>query len=358
MKVYGSRISYFTGKLEAYLRYKGIDYEALPTPYDKAEMLKEKVGAVQMPIVDDDGIWMSDTTPILEHFEQKHKHCPIIPTDPVVSFIGFLIEDYADEWLWRSAMYYRWWYSYDRLLASNILTDELTGHLKLPRWMRRRVIVKRQVRHYVDRDGITPNTRDHVEQTYLNALAAMSRVLEKRPFLLGNAPSTADFGMMGPMFRHYGQDPTPQEIMRTRAPAVYEWVARMWRAQPVEKPEFVTAVSDDLVPLLQEICETHLVQLFANAAAFERGEERFAMQVQGCNYRDISTSRYRVWCLEELRRRFALLNDKEQEAVKGLVPFPEADALWSDRITAQSGYNADGRAPFGAGINVFEGGLP
>ena len=36
MKVYGSRISYYTGKLEAYLRYKNIAYTALPTPYDKS----------------------------------------------------------------------------------------------------------------------------------------------------------------------------------------------------------------------------------------------------------------------------------------------------------------------------------
>ena len=72
MKVYGSRISYYTGKLECYLRYKGIAYQPLPLPYDRAEMLKQKVGAVQMPIVDDDGTWMSDTTPILEHLEIRY----------------------------------------------------------------------------------------------------------------------------------------------------------------------------------------------------------------------------------------------------------------------------------------------
>jgi hypothetical protein len=33
--------------------------------------------------------------------------------------------------------------------------------------------------------------------------------------------------MMGPMLRHFGQDPTPADIMRNRAPGVYEWVARM-----------------------------------------------------------------------------------------------------------------------------------
>jgi len=33
------------------------------------------------------------------------------------------------------------------------------------------------------------------------------------------------------MFRHFGIDPTPSRIMRNTAPAVYEWVARMWNAR-------------------------------------------------------------------------------------------------------------------------------
>ena len=358
MKVYGSRISYYTGKLEAYLRYKGIDYTPLPTPYAQAEMLKEKVGAVQMPIVDDDGTWMSDTTPIIEHLESQHPDNHVIPDDPVVGFIAYLIEDYGDEWLWRSAMYYRWCYEFDRTLASSTLADEVAGHIKAPQWMKRRMIKRRQVRHYVDRDGVTDSTRGHIEQTYHNALAAMTTMLENRPFLLGNAPSLADYGMMGPMFRHYGQDPTPQEIMRNTAPLVFEWVARMWRAQQPEQPQFCSEVPSDAAPLLKEICETHLVQLIANADAFAAGADRFDMTVQGCDYKDIAVSRYRVWCLEELRRRFAALSAEHKAKVKALLPFEQAEVLWADEIAAVSDYNRDNHLPFGPAINVFKDGLP
>ena len=358
MKVYGSRISYYTGKLEAYLRHKNIAYTALPMPYDKAEMLKHKVGAVQMPIVDDDGQWMSDTTPIIEHLETLHPGNPVIPDDPAIAFLAFLIEDYADEWLWRPAMYYRWWYRHDRELASGILTDELTGHVRMPRFLRRRMIVKRQVGHYVHRDGVTDTTRPHIEQTYMSALAAMTTALENRPFLLGDSPSIADFGMMGPMFRHFGQDPTPQEIMRTSAPIVFEWVARMWRAQSKHSAPFVSEVPEDLAPLIGEACETHLAQLRANAEAFSRGDDRFAMEVQGYTYPEITTSRYRVWCLEELRRRFASLIEAEQQKVKAALPFGEADLLWDGSEYKPSQFNQGGHLPFGAAINVFEGGLP
>lgn len=358
MIVYGSRISYYTGKLEAYLRYKNIAYTPLPTPYGDAQMLREKVGAVQMPIVDDDGTWMSDTTPIIMHLETEHPDNWVLPQDPVVGFISHLIEDYGDEWLWRSAMYYRWWYDHDRQHASNVLTDEVMGHIKLPRWVKLKMIVRRQVNHYVKRDGVTETTRQHIEQSYHNALAAMTAMLENRPFLLGNAPSLADFGMMGPMFRHYGQDPTPQEVMRNTAPAVFEWVARMWRAKDQAQPEFVAKIPDEAAPLLKEICETHLVQLAANAEAFDDNKERFDMTVQGCDYRDIAVSKYRVWCLEELRRRFDLLSDDQQKSVKALLPYGEAEVLWNAEPPAQTGFNSDNHLPFGKAMNVFKGGVP
>ena len=63
------------------------------------------------------------------------------------------------------------------------------------------------------------------------------------------------------MLRHFGQDPTPAEIMRSRAPGVYEWVARMWNLRAShEAPALPTRVDAPLAALLVEACETHLVQ--------------------------------------------------------------------------------------------------
>ena len=354
MKLYGSRVSYYTGKLEAYLRYKGIAYTLHGTPYDRAKELKEKVGAVQMPIVDrEDGRWMSDTTPILFELEKEYPDNSIMPDDPVVGFIARLIEDYADEWLWRSAMHYRWSYPYSRELLSNILVDEISVPVRAPRFILRRMIRRRQVKYFTKKDGVTPSTWDHVEQGYFNALDGMTRVLEKRPYMLGSKPSLADFGLMAPMFRHFSQDPDPEEIMRTRAPLVYEWVARMWSADEPEGGGFISEVDDVFQPLLKEVCETHLEQLTSNAAAFAKGDKTFEMDVQGCRYRDLSVSRYRVYCLECLRESFAGLDPNAQAKVRELLPYPEAEILWQDEAPAESGYNVDGHLPYGHAINVY-----
>ena len=359
MKVYGSRVSYYTGKLEAYLRYREIPYTLHGMPYDKAKMLKEKVGAVQMPIVDrEDGRWMSDMTPILLELEKDYPDNPILPEPPFMAFLARLIEDYGDEWLWRSAMHYRWSFPYGRELISNILVDEISTPVPLPRFIVRRMIRRRQIKFFTTRDGTTQATRRHVEQGYKNALQAMSRALETRPFLLGDRPSLADFGMMAPMFRHFSQDPEPAEIMRTEAPLVYEWVARMWRATPHLTGHFMPEPDCSLEPLLREICETHLVQLAANAEAYATSAKSFEMTVQGCPYSRMPVSRYRVYCLEELRNAFAALAPEHQQSIQATLAFPQANVLWSGAPLAKSGYNADRHLPYGPAINVYGEGTP
>ncbi len=359
MKVYGASVSYYTGKLETYLRYKGIPYER-DSPYRRAAEIRREVGCIQHPVAqDDDGRWMTDTTPMILHLEREYPERSILPEDPTVAFVAHLIEDYADEWLWRAAMHFRWSYDHDRELLCRILADELTSHLMLPRFLRYRMVKRRQRRGFVVNDGVTATTVEHVEAGYHRALASMTAVLVSRRFLLGDRPSLADIGLMGPMLRHFGQDPTPSEIMRDTAPHVFEWLARMWNAgsHPVGG-DFATAISDDLAPLLKEICETHLVQLAENAQAWHDRQEKFSMTVQGCAYRNLPVSRYRVYCLEMLRERFAALDPAAQDAVRALLPHPGAAVLWQETVPGQSGYDVERQAPFNKAINVFADGVP
>lgn len=355
MKVWGVSVSYFTGKLESYLRYKGIQYER-EHPFADQKRIRRMVGAIQVPLIErDDGRWMTDSTPTILHLEQEHPKRPVLPEEPVVRFVAMLIEDYADEWLWRSAMHYRWSYEHDRELLSRILADEITPHLPLPRFVRRNLLKLRQRIGWVVNDGVNDDTRKHVELGYLNALRNMTTMLRDRPYLLGDTPSIADIGLMGPMLRHFGQDPTPAEIMRKEGPAVYEWLARVWNAGATAgEASFVNRVPDVARPMLEEIAQTHLVQLRENTLAHSRRESDFDMTVQGCRYRRIPVSRYRVYCLERLREHFAALDGPEQEEVEALLSYPECELLWQPGVPARSGYDVERQAPFNRGINVYD----
>ena len=108
MHIYGSKISYYTGKLETYLRYRGIQYDFLPT-VGSEKKLRAGAGTVQMPVVQlDDGRWMTDSTPMIAWLESEQHAPSIYPDNPALGFLALLIEDYADEWRGRPARHDRW----------------------------------------------------------------------------------------------------------------------------------------------------------------------------------------------------------------------------------------------------------
>lgn len=360
MHVYGCKISYYTGKLETYLRFRSIDYRYSPTVGNERK-LKAATGVSQMPVVQlDDGRWMTDTTPMIVWLESQQSAATIYPADPALKFAALLIEDYADEWLWRSAMHFRWSYRPDRRYAAESLYNDLiAGNLPIPRFVALRMLTRRQLGGFVRGDGVTARTRFHVDRTYHTALDRLQAIFERRPFVLGDTPTIADFGLMGPMLRHFGQDPTPAEIMRNRAPAVYEWVARMWNTKFGEsEPKLIDAIDGVLVDLLREGSETHLAQLRQNAAAFTRGLKRYDQDIQDCRYVQVPTSRYRLWCLEQLRRAWADLDDAAHTSLRKHLSSPEASVLWDDTSFSPSNYDTERRAPFNRAINVFGTGVP
>ena len=349
MVVFGAKISYFTGKFETYLRYKEISYTYRPLDLRHYYwIVPRRLGAAQYPTVRlADGRWMSDSTPMIAWLEHRHPEAPVIPLDPVQRYVALLIEDYADEWLWRPAMHYRWSYQDDRRLAGSCLAREIV-RLPLPLAVRRASVARRQKRLFVTHDGIDARTRAHAESSYANALEALEPLFARREFVFGDRPTIADIGLMGPFWRHFVHDPTPARLMQDRAPATFEWAARMWssRRSRIGDRSLLDGVPADLSPLLREIGQTHLKALATNALAHRRHASTHDLTIQGTTYRRVPTSAYRVWCLEQLRDRF----DGLEEAVAGQVrALLEEHGCWSPLWSVgdlASGHDPAGEAPF------------
>lgn len=356
IKVYGLKVSYFTGKLEGYLRYKKIPYEFCPmTVAAFTRDIPRMTGAMQMPAVElADGRWMTDSSPMIDWFEAEYPGHAILPEDPVQAFICRVIEDYADEWLWRPAMHFRWSYPVSSKLLARQISDDMAADIPLPGWLVRRRTEKRQRYNFVKRDGVSPQTQDHVEQGYFTLLKLLAPIFEARPFMFGDRPTLADIGLFGPLFRHFSMDPKPAVIMRETAPAVMEWVYRLWntKASRVEG-DLVAGIPDDLLPLLREIGETHLEALCANAGAWAAGQKHYDATIQGVHYSDLPTSQYRVWCLEKLQQHFAALAGVAHKQTAELL---EGQGCLEPllRVTSPgSGYD-DSQVPFGRSIPVYE----
>jgi glutathione S-transferase len=121
------------GKLEGYLRFKGIAYELIAmTPRVRRRVIRA-TGAAQMPAVElPDGRFMTDTTQMIVWFEGHHPEPPVIPRDSPLGFVSRLVEDYAEELLWRPAMHYRWSYAPDREKLGRSIAEELAAEVSLP----------------------------------------------------------------------------------------------------------------------------------------------------------------------------------------------------------------------------------
>ncbi len=315
--------SYYSGKLHSYLKYKDV---AINThEIDFVEWWKTgypNTGLMKMPFAQaPTGEWLQDSTPMLDWFEKKYPQNSILPDDPYMQFFCRLIEDYADEWHWRPAMHYRWSYKADAAVNSIRFRDCLMASMPGPAWLNSFLAKKRQYKEYITKDGVTAQTRDHVESIYLNALKWMEAILEKQEFLLGDKPSLIDFGFMASMFRHYSIDPTPAKIMRDTAPNVYLWVARMWAAKGEKYQDkhwhFKSGELPVLLkPFIKDICQAYLPYLLANAKAWGNNQESCSYTVQGVTYKNTKTYDYRVWCREQLIKHFNNLPKDAKIAVE------------------------------------------
>lgn len=334
LKVHGLDLSYFTGKLEAYLRGKQIPYELIEMDTSDFKRCGKATGVAQMPQVEWlDGHWLSDTTLIIEFLEQLKPETSIMPTNPTMQFVAQLLEDFGDEWLWRPALYYRWAHAQDARLMSHRLADGMMRDVPLPFFMRRWAILNRQRFHFLWLDGVRKSTAKRVEAHYLETLEALEKILKEQPFILGQRPTLADYGLYGGMFRHFFCDPTPARIMRTRAPAVHEWVARLWNTKLADYTNipFPTQLSSELMPLLNIVCTELLPYMQANEDAIVHGRSKFQFNSNGTPFK-LPTQGYRAWRYQRLRIRYQALNHLSQHEINAC--FPELGTALSKPVTS------------------------
>jgi len=341
-------VSYYSGKMEMYLRYKGVPFKRKTLcAADNYNILYKNTGVMKVPAISAaNGEWLRDTTPMIDWFEKLYPESSVMPDEPALHFISKLIEDYADEWLWRPAMYYRWWYDKDNL-GQRIARDAMHD-LPFPKWLSAKIIIRRQTNLFMKKDGITSRTRGHVEETYLKNLNSLQKILSQTPYLLGNRPSLVDYGYMGPMFRHFFCDPTPSGIMIEKAPAVYSWVARMWNARAcnhdqTSKLKGFSSAGWHLV--LKDICMTYLPFLYANDMAFRKNKKKFDFDAQGVLYRRLPVVKYRVWCRQVLQQLYGQLDQSDKEMVHNILQKAGGLAALTKEGPTKSGLDSHYRLP-------------
>ena len=164
-----------------------------------------------------------------------------------------------------------------------------------------------------------------IESSFARALNLIEQMLKGRPYLLGQRPSLADFGLAG-QFAQLLSDPTPGAVIRAQAPNVVAWAERM--ENPKAEGAFATLADlrGPLAELLRtEIAGVYLAWMAANAAAVADDANGVAVELGGAMFTQ-KPQRYAAKAFAELQRKRAAVDD---EALAALMEETGCDAYLS-----------------------------
>ena len=115
MRLYGADISYFSAKVRAYLRWKGLPFEEVSASRAVYQQtIIPRIGFPVIPVVETpEGVWLQDSTDIIDALEMHQPGPPVQPHGAVQHLVARLLELMGDEWLLLPAMHYRWNYNED-----------------------------------------------------------------------------------------------------------------------------------------------------------------------------------------------------------------------------------------------------
>lgn len=336
LKLAGAYGSPYTLKMRAVLRYRRIPFTWVPrdSKWDDLPPVPVRlIPAIAFP--DADGVYgeaQIDSSPLIMRLEGMHADRSLVPIDPVVAFLDYLIEDFADEWVTKPMYHYRWYYEEAIEKAGSLLPLDMDQQMSTEQWEKaKRFITKRQIsrRALV---GSTEENRPVIEQSYERLLDLLQRSVETGPFLLGERPGRGDFGLYGQLRQLIGWDPVSARLAVGRAPRVVNWVERVddlswWSVDGNEGWCGRDGIPAVTVELLSEIGRTYVPFMLGNDLAARAGEEAMSCTIDGMEYRQ-GTFPYQVKCLAWLRAEYAALSAGDRVVVNSLLAGTGCEALF------------------------------
>ena len=277
--LWGMPASLYTGKARAALRKRRVPFdERTPGHPDFRARIAPAVGRWIIPVLEcPDGALVQDSASIVEHLDALGADGPpSLPPDPALAAIARLLELFGGEGLLRPAMHYRWNFDADNLA---FLRADFGASLAPPgadAATRAAAFdtASSRMRRAATAIGVRPHAIPAIEAAFDALLGTLDAHLDTVPYLLGPAPTVADYGLYGAFGPHLGRDPHPSMRIKARAPRVWRWIERMG-APDDDTGEFAgrmpgwldaTAPSATLAALLGHAADEMAAELRAHVA--------------------------------------------------------------------------------------------
>ena len=344
-ELYGAEVSYFTGKIRAYLRYKKIPFvETVASREIYKTVIMPRVGWPVIPVmVTPEGETLQDTTDMIDALETRYPDPSVYPATPRQRFAALLLEVYGDEWLKIPAMHYRWTKNRDFAVTE-------FGRLSRPDLPEdaQREIGEETAKPFagaLPALGCTEVSGPAIEKSYEGLLGELEAHFSRHDYLFGSRPSIGDFGLIGPLYAHQYRDPASGELMKRVAPHVAKWVERMMKPPHPKEGEFLSGdeIPDTLIPVLQRVMREYLPVLLSTAENFKTflaghqevatGEQELPRAIGFHEYtlEGVTASRaifpFDLWMLQRPLDHLRGLEGAEREAVEKLLNMTGGEAM-------------------------------
>lgn len=320
----GNTPSPYTQKMLAVLRYRHIPYSIIwdnPPEVLQAKGIEQpKVALLPTFIFEDkdEPYSMVDSTPIIRKLEQDYEGRSVLPTDPALAFIDYLLEDFADEWVTKYMFHFRWYPEEDADNAGTLLPLCMDPSMPTEKqqWAKEH-FSKRQIdRLYVV--GSNDITAPVIDASYRRFLQAMEAHLANQPYLLGHRPGAADFAVFGQLTALVGFDPTPRKIAHEISPRTVAWTSLIADLSGLDAQEgdwiSLADQPDSLKQMLSEVGRVYAPALLANAKALQAGDKEWETEIDGARWVQ-QTFPYQGKCLQWINEQYQALTGTDQQRV-------------------------------------------
>ena len=339
IKVFGAPASPYTQKMISIMRYRHIAYEfyigdvsgrlsrieGIETPKPvllPTLLLKDGQGNLKAT---------TDTTPIIKRFENEYPDRKLLPEDPALSFINYLLEDFGDEWVTKYMFHYRWYFEEDANNASTILplsdlaTDMDDGTLKEVKKM---IHDRQHGRLWVV--GSNDTTAKLIDSSYRRFVKLMDDHLSVSRFLFGEKPSSADFAIYGQLTQLIGFDPTSRRIASENSLRLVSWVDVMADLSGHDVNNSNWTSLEDSPPSLKEIMkefgQMYVPALLANTKAIMEGDETWETEIDGSTWKQKAFP-YQAKCLKWIKEEFNTLSKNDKTRIKTFLEGTGCEAI-------------------------------
>ena len=337
-RLYGAEHSAFSQKLLTYLRYKGFDHTYIPRTADNAAEFARLARLPLIPLlVEADGRTAQDSTQIMERLDAAHPAPTARPDETALGFIACLLEDWADEWLNKISLHYRWADENDRIAAAQASVAAVYPN-GAPEGAAEVIAARMAAKLPVAGAGL--DNAAALEAAFKEAVALLDAHLLTRQFLLGGLPCGADFALAAQL-NQLQKDARSAAILR-EATWLAAYAARMQAPAPAEGADYETleSLEPTLAPLLtRQIGAIYLPFAEANAQAHAAGGS-ITLEILGHAFAQ-GPQRYAGRAFQELRRKRAQI--MEAEALTALLAATGCDQALQMPVNAAGSSAASDR---------------